>query len=131
MQSLQQLHKARLAVGTKDENKNVAVVLLGGEEIQGVDEELEGEATEAKVLSALEQKYDAIRDKLLIEVHIICYCIQNGQAKVKWQKGLLSKKSSQAIYCYSTSECNVIPLWTPSEFTMYWQNLLCRCTFMG
>ena len=69
MQSLQQLYKARLAVSTKDENKNVAIVLLGGEEIQGVDEELEGEATEAKVLSALEQKYDAIRDKLLIEVH--------------------------------------------------------------
>ena len=82
MQSLQQLHKARLAVGTKDEHKNVAVVLLGDEEIQGVDE-LEGEATEAKVLSALEQKYDAIRDKLLIEVHILSCCIQNGQAQVK------------------------------------------------
>ena len=83
MQSLQQLYKARLAVSTKDENKNVAVVLLGGEEIQGVDEELEGEATEAKVLSALEQKYDAIRDKLLIEVQILSCCIKNGQAQVK------------------------------------------------
>ena len=43
-------------------------MLLGDQEIQDVDDELEGETSEAKVLSALEQKYDAIRDKLLIEV---------------------------------------------------------------
>ena len=81
MQSLQQLLKARSAVSTKDENKNVAVVLLGGEEIQGGDEELEGEATEAKVLSALEQKYDAIRDKLLIEVQLLSCCIKMARPR--------------------------------------------------
>ena len=67
LKALQQLHKAKTTVSHDDHHSNIATVLLGDQKSQ--DEELGGETTEANVLKALEQKYDAIRDKLLIEVN--------------------------------------------------------------
>ena len=70
---MQQLYKARTTISHDDQNKNVATVLLGDQ--KSLDEELSGETTEANVMSALEQKYDAIKDKLLIEVDSIAAVI--------------------------------------------------------
>ena len=66
LKALQQLHKAKINVSHDDHHSNIATVLLGDQRSQ--DEDSLGEATEANVVKALEQKYDAIRDKLLIEV---------------------------------------------------------------
>jgi hypothetical protein len=57
----------------KDEScDNIAAVLLGDRsrsESDGEEDEESGETTEASVVKALEDKYDAMKDKLLMEVN--------------------------------------------------------------
>ena len=64
---LQQLHKALTSMKKDSQNDNIASVLLGDR--SGLQAEDDSEATsEASVLRALEDKYDAMRDKVMIEV---------------------------------------------------------------
>lgn len=46
------------------DHENVIEVTLGHSEV---------ESEEQQVMKALEHKYDTLRDKLLLEVHILCH----------------------------------------------------------
>lgn len=67
LKGLQQLHKAMTS--RKDSQyENLATVLLGDRSKSDDETEEEQGTSEATVLKALEEKYDAMKDKLLIEV---------------------------------------------------------------
>lgn len=70
MKGLQHLHKV-LSTRKDSDYENIAAVLLGdrsrSQEENEAEEDEQG-TSEANVLKALEEKYDAMKDKLLIEV---------------------------------------------------------------
>lgn len=53
---------------TDEENENVATILMGGVQIEGMNEGMSEE--EKSIVKELAVKYDALKDKLLIEVRV-------------------------------------------------------------
>lgn len=88
MQGLQQLHKAVTVLSKDGCYDNIAAVLLSDKSRSIIedDAEDEGETTEASVLKALEDKYDAMKEKLLMEVHLGIIC-QHLLARWEYQNG--------------------------------------------
>lgn len=71
LKGLQQLHQAITVINKDGSCDNIAAVLLGDRsrsQSEGDEDEDSGETTEASVVKALEEKYDAMKDKLLMEV---------------------------------------------------------------
>ncbi|XP_053377355.1 trichohyalin-like isoform X2 [Mercenaria mercenaria] len=90
LKGLQQLHRAVTMLNKDSSCDNIAAVLLGDRsrsEDESEEEEESGETTDASVVKALEEKYDAMKDKLLMEALIK----EHGEAE--WNR--MSEKQRQ------------------------------------
>ncbi|XP_060592636.1 LOW QUALITY PROTEIN: trichohyalin-like, partial [Ruditapes philippinarum] len=90
LKGLQQLHRAITVINKDESCDNIAAVLLGDRsrsENDGEEDGESGETTEASVVKALEDKYDAMKDKLLMEV------LMKEHGEAEWNR--MSEKQRQ------------------------------------